>query len=269
LGLFVSLGCAGRPAPTDVSSVSKGTTNGGKVVRPYELPLRGPGFVVPPRWEARGFQFGTDELVTAVQTVAARVAGSDARVRLGVADLSDRTGGSSRWHRSHHSGRDVDLLFYTTDARGVALPPPENDMIRYDGSGRAYASSTKSYQDPLWASRRFDDTRNWLLIEGLLEDPTIRVQWIFVSEPLKRRLLDEAERAGRPKWAIAYADTVMQQPADSRAHDDHFHVRIYCSRADRLAGCVDGGVVWHHEKKGFKYDGPEIYDPVALRKTLQ
>jgi penicillin-insensitive murein endopeptidase len=60
----------------------------------------------------------------------------------------------------------------------------------------------------------------------------------------------------------------MRQPPDAPPHDNHFHVRVYCSRADRFHGCEDRGPVWRHEKKTFKYGGPERYDPVAWRRHL-
>ena len=72
----------------------------------------------------------------------------------------------------------------------------------------------------------------------------------------------------RPLLLVEYARTLMRQPGDSAPHDDHFHVRVYCTRSDRFHGCRDSGPVWQHEKKTFKYAGPERYDPVAWRLLL-
>ena len=33
----------------------------------------------------------------------------------------------------------------------------------------------------------------------------------------------------------------LKQPGDSARHDDHMHVRVYCSKSDREFGCVDMG----------------------------
>lgn len=226
--------------------------------------------MVPPRWKERGFQYGVDELVEAVERAARRVRAEDRRAMLGVADFSRKTGGRSIWHRSHHSGRDVDLLFYTTNERGRPMKPPEHDMIRFDGDGKPFVGpkNEDGYADPDWEHRRFDTKRNWQLIEALVTDPSIRVQWIFVSDGLKARMLAHAEQRKRPRWIIEYADAVIHQPGDSLEHDDHFHVRIYCTRADRFHGCVDRGVVWQHEKKTFKYGGAERYDPVMWGVVL-
>ena len=168
-------------------------------------------------------------------------------------------------HSSHQAGRDVDLHFYSVDAEGHPLDAPHNDMIRYDADGKPYLRRGASYTETEWERRRFDTARNWQLVEALLTDPEVRVQWVFVAQGLEDRLLQYATRKQRPAWVIEYARTVMYNPADAPPHDDHFHVRIYCSRADRFHGCVDRGPVWQHEKKRYKYDGPEQYDPFQWR----
>lgn len=270
IGLASSFGCAGRSLWTDGSSVSVGRSNKGGIRHAAKLPLRGPGFRVPPRWKERGFQHGTDELVAAVARAAARVHAADRRAVLGVADFSRQRGGSSKWHNSHHSGRDVDLLFYTTDAKGKPMAPPEHDMLTFDDQGVPYVGKRDKdgYHDPQWAERRFDTRRNWELIEALLGDPAIRLQWVFVSDGLRAKLLSWARARKRPQWAIEYAAMVLRQPADALPHDNHFHIRVYCTRSDRFHGCVERGPVWQHEKKAFKYGGPERYDPVTWRRRL-
>jgi penicillin-insensitive murein endopeptidase len=245
--------------------VSTGLSSRGRLRRPAKLELSGSGFKVPERWKSRGFQYGTEELVAALGRAANTVRGKAKKVTLGVADLSPQRGGKSKWHSSHQSGRDVDLIFYSADEQGKPLAPPENDMIRYDGEGKPYIRGKGTYNDAIWEQRRFDTARNWALVEALLSDATIRVQWVFVSQPLEDRLLDYATRHKKPRWLIEYARAVMYDPPDAPTHSDHFHVRIYCPRDDRFHGCVDRGVVWQHEKKTYKYGGPERYDPIAWR----
>lgn len=259
--------CAGPNLWTDGTSVSTGLTSRGRLRRPAKLELSGEGFKVPERWEERGFQYGVEELVTALGRAAAKVRGRAKKVTLGVADLSPQRGGKSKWHSSHQSGRDVDLIFYSSDEKGHPLQPPENDMIRYDGEGKPYVRGSATYDDAIWETRRFDTARNWALVEALLTDRSIRVQWIFVSQPLEDRMLEHATRRGKPRWLVEYARTVMYDPPDAPTHSDHFHLRIYCPRGDRFHGCVDRGVVWQHEKKTHKYGGPESYDPIAWRSV--
>lgn len=271
LVLGLSLGAVSCAIPslwTDGSSVSAGETSRGRLRRGAKLRNRGIGYKIPERWRKRGFRYGTDELVHAIEHAAKRVRARYKRATAGIADISPQTGGRSIWHKSHQSGRDFDLLFYTDTASGRPLPPPEEDMIVFSGEGLPIlpAEFADGYKDPDWSKRQFDKGANWRFIETLLMDPTIRVQWIFVSRGLKARLLRYARRKKRPEWLIAYADRVMNQPGDSLPHDNHFHIRIYCSRSDRSHGCKDRGPVWQHEKKTFKYHGPERYDPVLWRQ---
>lgn len=266
---FVLAACAGPNLWTDLGSVSTGHSNRGRVRSPSRVPVRGRGYVMGQRWRERNFRYGTDELVEAVVRAAGRVRSRDRRAKLGIADFSSKKGGRSPYHKSHHSGRDVDLLFYTTDARGKPLAPA-NEMIKFDADGKPVVGRRQkdAYTTDGWELRRFDTKRNWQLVEALLTDPSIRVQWVFVSNALKFRMLRHARRKHRPTWIVEYASVVLRQPGDSAPHDDHFHVRVYCSRSDRFRGCLDRGAIWQHEKKTFKYFGPERYDPVAWRIFL-
>jgi penicillin-insensitive murein endopeptidase len=267
--VMFALGCATPGRWTDYTSISVGKTNGGRIHRPVEMPHRGLGYKVPQTWRERGNQWGTEELVEVIERAAATVY-AEKRATLGVADLSPKRGGKSQWHASHQSGRDVDLIFYAVDAKGRTLPPPEVEMVHFDGTGDPFIPKymqETGYEEPTWNQRRFDDARNWALVEALLSDRGTRVQWIFVSNKLELRLLAWAEKHDRPRWVIEYAREVMKQPSVNAPHDDHFHVRLYCSRADRELGCVDTGPIWQHEKKSYKYKGPERYEP-ALTKAL-
>jgi penicillin-insensitive murein endopeptidase len=264
-GVFAgSTGCTAALAIYDFSSVSRGSTSDGSLHRPARLPRKGVGWMVPDEWRARNRSYGTDELVGAIVKAAGRVRQIDRRATLGVGDLSAEGGGKLTQHGSHRSGRDVDLIFYSVDTRGKPLPPPKRSMVHFGEEGEPFIPKGEELadQDPTWADRRFDDKRNWLLVESLLGDPDVRVQWIFVANPLRARMLRWAERHDRPRWAIEYARLVMRQPGGrAEPHDDHFHVRVYCSREDRSRGCEDRQPIWQHEKKAWKYAGPERYEP--------
>lgn len=271
LALWCTSGCATPGYWTDYTTVSVGKAAGGRIHRPAEMPRKGLGYEVPQAWRDRGNQWGTDELIGTIQRAAAQVRSTRHRATLGVADLSPKRGGKTIWHASHQSGRDVDLIFYTVDARGRPLPPPKVEMVHFDGDGEPFIPrhmQSTGYEEPTWSERRFDDASNWALVEALLSDRSIRVQWIFVSNKLQFRLLSWAERHDRPRWLIEYAREVMKQPSSRAPHDDHFHVRLYCSRTDRMLGCVDTGPIWQHEKKTYKYDGPERYEPTVTKALL-
>ena len=40
------------------------------------------------------------------------------------------------------------------------------------------------------------------------------------------------------------AESVLLQPGDSSAHDDHLHLRLACTPDEAIAGCLGGGPYW-------------------------
>jgi murein endopeptidase len=63
------------------------------------------------------------------------------------------------------------------------------------------------------------------------------VQRIFVVEHVRAMLLAEAERARAPRAIVQRFADVSCQPG--YPHDDHLHVRWYCSFEDLQQGCED------------------------------
>ncbi|MCA9686674.1 MAG: penicillin-insensitive murein endopeptidase, partial [Myxococcales bacterium] len=234
-------GCATPGRWTDYTSVSVGKAAGGHIHRPVRLTPKGVGYKVPKTWRERGNQWGTEELVATIERAAARVQAQESRRRifLGVADLSPKRGGKTMWHASHQSGRDVDLIFYAVDEHKKPLPPPEIEMVHFDGHGEPFvpkAMAATGYEEPTWAQRRFDDARNWARGQPLLTHRPITVQCISALNQLQLQHHASAERHERPRWLIESARQVMHQPGASAPPDDHFHVRLYSSRADRQLG---------------------------------
>jgi penicillin-insensitive murein endopeptidase len=80
---------------------------------------------------------------------------------------------------------------------------------------------------------RFDDARNWTLIESFLTDKEARVEHIFVSAEIRARLLAHARRKGTYLPLLHRAALALKQPRKGLAHDDHFHVRIACPKSQR------------------------------------
>ena len=223
-------GCAELGVVGDGTSISVGKPNGGYLLDGVRLPDRGEGFVTREVWQARNNRFGTDELVGLVTAVARRMQHQVRDARLVVADLSGRGGGERvAFHRSHQSGRDVDLLYYMRDAGGKPFEP--DAMHVFNGAGRAVDGSGITVDVP----------RTWLLVKELLTAPEATVQWIFMYQPIARRLIEYAESSGEPEALIARARKAVRQPGDSARHDDHMHVRVYCAAADRAYGCLDIG----------------------------
>jgi penicillin-insensitive murein endopeptidase len=84
----------------------------------------------------------------------------------------------------------------------------------------------------------FDDTRNWELMASLLQNEAAPVQYVFVSDRLKERLLAEGRRRGASRELLTRAYVVLSQPRRGGVHDDHFHIRIFCAPDDRPR-CAD------------------------------
>lgn len=236
--------CIGQGLVDDGTTVSFGPPNDGALLNAARLPVSGDGYRMPPTWAKRGLHHGTSELVALVSHLGRALEPYRLGRPLAVADLSLESGGPSAWHRSHQTGRDVDLMFFVRDAAGRPVVP---DVMRHFGGDGA--SIPASQGD---AVVRFDDHANWLAVRELIVNPVADVQFIFISDDLKQRLLDHAIDQGETLEMIATAAQLLHQPVGALPHDDHMHVRVYCAPTDVRQGCEEiGPVRWF--KKGYKY----------------
>lgn len=215
-------------------SISCGAANRGALHGGVPLPYAGIGYVVPEPWLSRGHHYGTEELVGLIARAAATVDRVLPGGILGVADLSGPGGGVLRGHRSHQSGRDVDLIYYSIDPAGNPFPPDQY-MAYYTRSGLAHYARSPSFSRDI-AQRYFDLARNWMLVKALLTDPRGEVEHIFVSSRVRRWLLDYARHAGEPEDLVNRAARVLRKPSGVDGHNDHMHVRIRCSEEDATLG---------------------------------
>jgi len=87
----------------------------------------------------------------------------------------------------------------------------------------------------------FDVPRSWSLVEGLILSAGDSIQYLFVANWLRDRMLAHAAEIDADPALVARARVVMQQPRASLPHNDHFHLRIFCSPDDRASGCVNSG----------------------------
>jgi penicillin-insensitive murein endopeptidase len=181
-----------------------------------------------PRQKERGLRYGTDELVATLEH-AARALFEATSTPLWVGNVSRPSGGDISWSVSHNSGRDADLAFAYVYGSGNPADPP--DLVPLDSRGLA----------PRFGLR-FDAPRTWKIVRALLESPHADVQYLFISTPLRGLLLAHAHRNGEPPALVKRAEEALRQPVGSGAHDDHLHLRLYCSERDVLAGCTNTGV---------------------------
>jgi murein endopeptidase len=128
-------------------------------------------------------------------------------------EFSRRAGGRVRPHRSHRSGRDVDIGY-------VLLEPP---------AAHRFTVATPSTMDA---------AATWGLVQRLLASGA--VESIFMAESVQRQLLPHALASVAPErlpsvFSIAAADPRAEKKAVLRAwggHDDHMHVRFACTEDD-------------------------------------
>ena len=162
-----------------------------------------------------------------------------AGVPLTVSDLSREGGGEISRHASHRSGRDVDVLFYLRRESGEPFVPAKAIPLDPDGRGTDYGDLADPADD---VPVELDAARTWSFVAALLADEPVAVQRIFVVEHLRRRLLAEARRVDAPAAVIQRFSEVTCQPGFP--HDDHMHIRVFCSAEDIAAGCVDAPPIY-------------------------
>ncbi len=223
-------GCIGVPNPLAPGlQGSVGLPHFGALTGAAPMPQRGEGFR---RLRTDDMRWGTPRLVRTLTKAAAQVQRDAPGGVLVVADLSARSGGKVPHHRSHRTGRDVDVLFYALTPSGVPVASPGFIHFGPDGlaehEGRFY---------------RLDVERNWRFVRALVTDPGAAVQWMFASRAVEALLVEYARARGEPDELVWKAQAVLHEPGDSAAHDDHFHVRLACSPDEAVAGCA-GGPRW-------------------------
>jgi penicillin-insensitive murein endopeptidase len=267
LGTLVG-GCAAPGILTDGTSVSGGTFNNGYLRKGRRLPPQGIGYVIPQLWQDRGANFGTDEMVLAIMRAAKRVAKEYPGATLGVADLSLPGGGESTLHRSHENGHDADLIWYALDENNRPVAPVDSMPAYGRDLWAKPPHETPNVVFGPYTPRRFDIRRNWALVRALLSDPDIEVQYMFVHTRLRALLLAEGRRQHDDEELLDRAEALLKQPGDSLPHDDHLHLRIYCSPSDRALGCQDYGPLRYWRKR-YKYMPPAPRPDIGSRKLAK
>ncbi|WP_433930903.1 penicillin-insensitive murein endopeptidase [Sorangium cellulosum] len=173
--------------------------------------------------------WGLPVLVKALRRAAFQVAKKHGDSALLVGDLSAKAGGALDGHNSHQTGRDADVGFYVVNSKGKTLRTER--FVAFDDRGNAIGLP----------GARFDDMRNWALVEALLQDRQAGVKYLFVTDALRARLLAYAAKKRVPAEMRARAAAAMMSPRDADLHNDHFHIRVACPASMRGA-CVEESV---------------------------
>jgi penicillin-insensitive murein endopeptidase len=204
-----------QKSPYSLMSLSVGSPAHGWQLRAKKLR---PNHYLFVKKSSRNAVYGHPALVLMLQRTARQMAREAQGVVLVVGDLSAEHGGPLPGHHSHQSGRDADVGFFVVDERG--RPQRLETFVAFDADGKAKDGS----------GLRFDDYRNWLMVQMWLRDARAEVRYVFVASHLRQRLLKFAQaRPAFRKYAESAAKLLLQ-PRNSSAHDDHFHVRITCPK---------------------------------------
>lgn len=185
-------------------SMSRGTASRGRLVNGMPMP-EGDHWIVRHTSRAWGTNETISHLIRGFTATAEALPGGGTPL---VADISRRRGGRFRPHRSHTSGRDVDVTFYRNDV--VSTP-----------------QFTRTRRTTL------DHARQWYLFKYWIERDL--VTYIFVDNRLQRSLYDYAASQGEDPELLAEAFGAPRGRGILRyspGHDDHFHVRFVCPSGD-------------------------------------
>ncbi len=162
--------------------------------------------------------YGTGEiiwhLITGVTAVKRAFPGTK---DIAVGDLSWPTGGPMRGHKSHQSGLDADIAFYTKGQ-----------------------STQRHFRDA--TPETLDAARTWVFIETLLEQG--RVQFLFIDYSLQAVLYEYARAHAAPRWRSSEAlARVFQYPLPpwlpvgiirhEPNHLDHIHIRVHAPEREQ------------------------------------
>lgn len=194
-------------------SMSVGGVTSGSLESPCRIAASGPGYV-----STNKNGFGTEETIALLQWAAALMAeqfpGSPPLV---IGAISKAEGGLYPPHKSHQSGRDVDLGYPRTDRAARQFLPTDSSTL--------------------------DTERLWSLLDAWLASG--RLGFVFMDYDLQavlyQDLLDHgySERQLSPIFQYPAAKSAPQGLIRHAAgHADHLHVRFRCPETDRPS-CVE------------------------------
>jgi len=218
----------------DVSaSVSVGNTSRGFIANALPVPPN-PALHSMPKAYEREMTYGTRALIDTLQFAAEQVASQRDGALLYLGHIAQDGGGNIKWSVSHNNGRDADLSFYTTNPFGWTVQEPEFLHIGRDLVSREH-----------FGFYRFDVPLNAKLLKALDDYQGSELQYVFVVNHLRRRLMAYLAEDGTDEAQMTRLNLLVRQPGGrTLPHNDHFHVRVYCDPDDLCKGCIDTGKTW-------------------------
>lgn len=130
-----------------------------------------------------------------------------------IGDLSSRKGGRLKSHKSHQSGRDVDVGF-----------------MRKNPLSKGYFKNTTARQMNMYAQ--------WVVLKCFLDSP--KTQMVFIERKLVKALKKYIKRIYKKrkkklnKYLSFFPGGKHKAIYPDQVHKSHMHVRIHCPKGDRL-----------------------------------
>jgi penicillin-insensitive murein endopeptidase len=186
-----------------VGPISVGAPNRGRLFNGVQMPKSD-------RWKQNdpGNAWGTQETVDSIVRAIDRVhAAHKDSPPLIIGHISAKGGGRLKPHKSHQSGRDVDLSYF------------------YNEPKTWYAVATE---------KNLDKPRTWTLVKAFLEDPN--TEMILIDTSLQKVLMAHALAVGEDK---SFVERVFQVSGKAKSplirhakgHATHVHVRFFSPSA--------------------------------------
>lgn len=202
-----------RPPSESLGTVHGGSLESGIVIPPYE------GYVVHDERRAWVTSFVAAAIVDGFESLRERFPRSPT---IEIRDASLEHGGPMREHRSHRSGRDVDMAYFRTSC-----------------DAGEECSHRRTGPDTL------DAERQWALIDHWMRAGVI--EYVFVDYALERPLYEAARAAGATRDELS---RWFEYPRGEGSrygvirhvdhHADHLHVRFRCAPYDDACEPSDG-----------------------------
>ncbi len=190
--------------------ISIGRPSRGRLVRGVELPERPDLYVRRKPDESYGSTHAISQLMAAIVRFRHETGFKRSIV---IGGISRARGGRFRPHKSHQSGRDMDIRMPLTAAAEGKRHVTANDI---------------------------DWKATWQLMHAFIQNG--EVEYIFLDYSLQKRIYKAAREAGVPKEQLTqWVQWPVRKPKHHtirhvEGHKVHFHVRVRC--ADHEKNCV-------------------------------
>lgn len=190
-----------------LGSMSLGKPNAGALVNGVQFP-EGERWEIVQAQRAYGTQETIDYLITAIDAVHEQFPGAH---KLSIGHLSKPEGGRIYPHRSHQSGRDIDIGYYYVPERAEWYRPANKHTL--------------------------DVERSWALVKAFVVHTD--VEMMFIDRSVQRLLKEHALAIGEdPSWLNTIFEYKSRHPEPivrhTWGHKTHIHVRFYNPKAQQL-----------------------------------